>query len=117
MLQMIVNGITLLQMIKEGKIKENTKIVMLFDGATTSTILKYKLGQLIWNPGEFMVCKLWDDDFDFKIIEEVEKPKKINDFKLRQEKGETLIVANMWSIMYKLNEQSKAINYLLEKEK
>lgn len=50
---------------------------------------------------------------EVEIIEE--KSKKIDDFKLRNEKGETLIGANMWAIYYKLNELTKAVNYLLEK--
>lgn len=50
---------------------------------------------------------------EVQILED--KPKKIDDFKLRNEKGEILIGANMWAIYYKLNELTQAVNYILEK--
>lgn len=50
---------------------------------------------------------------EIEIIEE--KPKKIKTINFRNEKGETLIGANMWEFYYRLNELRNAVNYLLEK--
>ncbi len=50
---------------------------------------------------------------EVEIIEE--KPKKIAKINFRNEKGETLIGANMWEFYYRLNELRNAVNYLLEK--
>lgn len=53
-------------------------------------------------------------NLEVKIIEE--KPKKIGEIgNLANYKGNTLIGANMWTFYYKLNELTKAVNYLLEK--
>lgn len=54
---------------------------------------------------------------EVEIIEEVEKPRKIAELSnLANEKGNTAIGANIWTFYYKLNELTKAVNYLLKKE-
>lgn len=51
---------------------------------------------------------------EVEIIEE--KPKKIAGIeRLANYKGNTVIGANMWTFYYKLNELTKAVNYLLKK--
>lgn len=52
--------------------------------------------------------------YEVEIIEE--KPKKIEQINFRNEKGETLIGANMWEFYYKLEKLRNAVNYLLKKE-
>lgn len=51
---------------------------------------------------------------EVKIIED-EPKMRIKEINFRQEKGETLIGANMWEFYYRLSELRKAVNYLLEK--
>lgn len=113
-----------LHMIKDGKIKDRTNIIdnlgkkyIYYDSTGNLNEITQLIGDDEETERMYQFTPYQLISYTFEIIEEIEKPKKINDFKLRQEKGETLIGANMWSIMYKLNEQSKAINYLLEKEK
>lgn len=123
---MRINGIKLLQMFKNNQIKENTKIAMLFDGEKTSTILEYKFGQLVWEPGEFLVCQLWDDDFEFEIQEETTS--RINKIEIKGDSPNHFYLTNEFGTKCSLTKHSKMIaektnelidkvNYLLEKEK
>lgn len=75
---MKVNGIELLQMIKDGKIKTNTKInvwSIIGDLAGKITTIEYNGCDLRWKPGMFNTCYLYKDNYYFEIIEE---EKKIN---------------------------------------
>lgn len=64
-------GIELLQAIKNEKIKNNTKIKVLYLGIPTRNILEVAEDNLIWNPGEFYVGELWNDEYTFEPIEEI----------------------------------------------
>lgn len=68
--------------------------------------------------GLYLFEYLFANEYDAlnKIVEIIEeKPKKIDEINFRNEKGETLIGANMWEFYYRLNELRNAVNYLLEK--
>lgn len=86
---MKVNGIELLQMIKDGKIKTNAKInvwSIIGDLAGKITTIEYNGCDLRWKPGMFNTCYLYKDNYYFEIIEEekeikqIEKSYKIFDF-------------------------------------
>lgn len=64
-------GIELLQAIKDKKIKNNTKIKVFYMGIPTKHILEVTEANLIWKPGEFFVGELWDDEYTFEPIEEI----------------------------------------------
>lgn len=66
-----------------------------------------------WEPGTFTSGAFFNPLYDFEEIEE--KHKKIEKVDFKNEKGETLIGANMWSFYYKIEELRNAVNYLLEK--
>ncbi len=120
-----LNGIELLKLIKDNKLKNNTKIEVLYDdgvGCYTRAILNYIDGELNWEPGTFKVPMLYDDDYFFEIIGG--KPKDID---LYRETIKLYDVNNLvklkiktfkylCSITDKLNETIKTINYLLKKE-
>lgn len=108
--------IDLLNKIANDELDDKTRVI--FKEHNTECIYHKKEKRF-----EFIKKGDWNDYFytfdlaelndEVEILEE--KPKKIDDFELRNEKGETLIGANMWTIYYKLNELIKAVNYLLEK--
>lgn len=106
-------GIELLQVIKDKKIKEKTKIRVLYLGLPTKHILKVTEDNLIWEPGEFYVGELWDENYTFEVIEE--KPKKIEEMECNVESWFTPSQADI-EIIKKVNEIRNAVNYLLEKE-
>lgn len=113
---------------------QTMKIIDLYngiaDGKEVPKKIKYKEHSLIYDKEDMhdyiyislggITCDTLLENIDASDLnDEVEiiedKPKKIDDFKLRNEKGETLIGANMWAIYYKLNELTQAVNHLLEK--
>lgn len=118
---MKVDGITLLQMIKDGKLKDKTTIKIYYHNVPTRHILVYNKGELGWKPGEFLVGDLCRDEYLFEIIEEVEKTKEIeplefisfNKFKSMCPEERYAVTAKEYD---KLEELRVAINYLLKKE-
>lgn len=76
----IVNGIELLQMIKEGKIKEDTEIKVWFDDGLREfvTTLYFTGIDLRWEPGTFLARHFYSKYIEFEIIEKDKKIKPIN---------------------------------------
>ncbi|MDE6284764.1 MAG: hypothetical protein K2M17_03380 [Bacilli bacterium] len=126
-----VDGITLLQIIKSGKIKEGTKIVELYHGLPTQHILKYENGEVIWKPGEFVLSDLYNDNYTFGIIED--RPKEIEKLTLKGKDigygvmkewldftpndNEQKICSAIEATGIVTNEIIRAVNYLLKKDK
>ncbi len=116
-----VNGITLLKMIKDKKLKNNTKINVLFDDDLIYDLvseLRYQDNELIWEPNTFRVAMLYDDSYLFEIIED--NPKKIETLDNRYYDpingcycGKKVLGEDM--LVDKINELVDRLNYLLEK--
>lgn len=71
----MINGIELLQKIKNGELKLNTKISVYYDDLITDTLdlvaeLTYKGNEVIWTENTFRFSMLYDDNYLFEIIEE-----------------------------------------------
>lgn len=124
---MRVDGITLLQMIKDEKIKDNSKIIdntgkeyIYYD----STGNLNEITQLIGDNGEtermynFTPYQLIN--YTFEILEE--KPKEIerfghyNDICIIDKRFNSRALEAINRLNAKVDEQTKAINYLLKKE-
>lgn len=125
---MKIDGITLLQIIKDNKLKDNTKIdVSYLDAPINYVIAKltYKDNELNWEPGTFRVSMLYDDYYTFEIIGETEKNKKIEKIKTNgnefySEYIEAWIKKSEFDaygeyLSNKLNAVIDKLNYLLEK--
>ncbi len=113
-----VDGITLLQMIRDGKIKDNTLIKVSGGFRVHYPYIKFGLKKrLYWENEEHTINQavLSDDllEFDFEIIEEDEKPKEIDEVMCidTRETRDCII-----KFQVRLNELTKAVNYLLKKE-
>lgn len=120
---MKIDGITLLQMIKEGKIKENTLIEVSGGTRTHYPYIRFsKNKRLYWENKDSSISQavLTDDllEYEFEIIEE--KPEKIeplelvnfSKFKEMNPEERYLITAKEYD---KLEELRLAFNYLLER--
>ena len=71
----MISGIELLQKIKNGELKLNTKISVYYDDLITDTLdlvakLTYKGNEVIWTENTFRFSMLYDDNYLFEIIEE-----------------------------------------------
>ena len=71
----MINGIELLQKIKNGELKLNTKISVYYDDLITDTLdlvaeLTYKGNEVIWTENTFRFSMLYDDNYLFQIVEE-----------------------------------------------
>lgn len=117
----MMTGIELLQMIKNGEIKEGTGIIVLraneecgcFDVVAK---LKYSDNDLLWSPGTFRSSMLWDNDYLFEIVDNKDIPHKIENlyhiFNDNNKKQTYYKLAD--EMFYKINELIKAVNYLLD---
>lgn len=119
---MRVSGITLLQLIKDGKIKNEAKIKKFFLWSDTGNNLIYKNGEVIWKPGEFSLSDLYKDCYTFEIIEErTVSPLKVENNKLNGtwENGDNYcytLSAPQRVLLNKINELVDNVNYLLKKD-
>ena len=71
----MVNGIELLQKIKNRELKLNAKISVYYDNLITDTLdlvaeLIYKGNEVIWTENTFRFSMLYDDNYLFEIVEE-----------------------------------------------
>ena len=71
----MINGIELLQKIKNRELKLNAKISVYYDNLITDTLdlvakLTYKGNEVIWPENTFRFSMLYDDNYLFEIIEE-----------------------------------------------
>lgn len=69
-----MNGIELLELIKEGKIENDTSIDVYYDdedlGRTLISQLHYIDNQIHWREGTFKVSYLYNDSYSFQILGE-----------------------------------------------
>lgn len=128
-----MTGIELLQMIKNGEIKEGTEINVLRTNEECCCFdlmakLKYSDNDLHWSPGTFRSSMLWDDDYLFEIVENkkpVDKIEKIEKLSYQQlgtyqlDNNDTLEFIKSLNDQLtkhgrKINELIDAVNYLLD---
>ena len=69
-----MDGLKLLKEIKLGKITQKDTIIMNYRPSGKKTILKIQNKNLQWQPGEFEIRMLIDDNYNFEIYKE--KPEK-----------------------------------------
>lgn len=85
----MINGIKLLQKIKNNELKFNQKINVYFDNTLTGTldleaVLTYKGDEVIWSENTFRFSMLYDDNYLFEIIEDKSIIEKISRLSYQQ---------------------------------
>lgn len=130
-----MTGIELLQMIKDGELKEGEKInvikldkrVDVYDYSIVTTII-FTNNNLEWSAGTFKVSMLWDNDYLFEIaenekpVDKIEKIKKLSYQQLgtyQLDNNDTLEFIRSLNDQLtkhgrKINELIGAVNYLLD---
>ena len=83
----MINGIELLQKIKNNELKFNQKINVYFDNTLTATldleaVLIYRGDEVLWSENTFRFSMLYDDNYLFEIVED----KKIEKLKIKDDK-------------------------------
>lgn len=78
----MINGIKLLQKIKNNELKFNQKINVYFDNTLTGTldleaVLTYRGDEVLWSENTFRFSMLYDDNYLFEIVED-KKIEKLN---------------------------------------
>lgn len=124
-----MSGIELLQMIKNGKLKEGTKInVIKLDNIgygyeySIVTIITFIHNNLEWPAGTFRSSMLWDNNYLFEIVESKKVPNKISgEFQysrlpsyFRDEEAINSVNCNFEQHQKAINELIDAVNYLLD---
>ena len=117
-----MTGIELLQMIKDGKLEEDTEInVLKFNEEycchDVVAKLKYSDDDLHWSPGTFTSSMLWDNSYSYEIVGYIIKeryqysliPSYCNDEKLIR-----TVNRNFEQHQKAINELIDAVNYLLD---
>lgn len=116
-----VDGITLLQMIKEGKIKENTLIEVSGGFRTHYPYMRFVgiSGRLYWESEDSAISQavLTDDllEYEFEITEEVKKPKKIKKWDYDIDRFTDSYDTALIALASQNEDLRNAVNYLLEK--
>lgn len=76
-----LDGIQLMQKIRNGKVKDGSKIKVSYDDGMFDesyvTVIEYKNNDIIWAPSTFKVSMLYDSYYRFEIIEDNDKLEKI----------------------------------------
>lgn len=76
-----LDGIQLIQKIRNGKVKDGSKIKVFYDDGMFDesyvTVIEYKNNDIIWAPSTFKVSMLCDSYYRFEIIEDNDKLEKI----------------------------------------
>lgn len=118
-----MTGIELLQMIKNGELKEGTKINVIkleervsFYDYSTVTIITFIQNNLEWPAGTFKSSMLWDNDYLFEIMEREEVPNKIEKLYhiLNGDDKQGTYYKLADEMFYKINELIDTVNYLLD---
>jgi hypothetical protein len=72
-----LDGIQLIQKIRNGKVKDGSKIKVFYDDGMFDesyvTVIEYKNNDIIWAPSTFKVSMLYDEYYSFEIIEDNDK--------------------------------------------
>ena len=117
-----MTGIELLQMIKDGKLEEGTKINVFREDSKHCLIegiarITYKNDELLWSAGTFRTSMLWNDDILFEINESKKVPNKIENLYhiFNDSNKQETYYKLLDEIFYKVNELIDKVNYLLDK--
>lgn len=121
---MKINSEKLYQYINELATNEKVKFKVYYDDTYTTDIL-WNGENFEWESGRFSSEAFFNPLYDFEVIED--KPKHIEELKIEQD-GATYYIKNEFRtkcyltkhskiIADKFNELSKAVNYLLDKDK
>lgn len=83
----MLDGIKLLQKIKNNELKFNQKINVYFDNTLTGTldleaVLTYRGDEVLWSENTFRFSMLYDDNYLFEIVGD----KKIEKLKIKDDK-------------------------------
>lgn len=118
-----MTGIELLQMIKDGELKEGEKInvikldkrVDVYDYSIVTTII-FTNNNLEWSAGTFKVSMLWDNDYLFEMAEREEVHNKIEKlYHIFDDSNKKQTYYKLVDeIFYKVNDLIGAVNYLLD---
>ena len=116
-----MTGIELLQMIKNGELKEGTKVNVIklderfnvYDYSIVTTIT-FIHNNLEWPSGTFRSSMLWDNDYLFEIVESKEVPNKIEEINFVDEFSDSYYDTCLIKTKDKVNELIDAVNYLLD---
>ncbi|MCM1052469.1 MAG: hypothetical protein NC483_00605 [Ruminococcus sp.] len=114
----MIDGITLLEKIKNNEIKDNTKIKVIYDDGLslfTRTIITYINEELIWKNGEFKASMLWNSFYSFEIIES--RPEEISEIDLKLDSfTDSYYDVALVKLLKQSEEIRIAVNYLLKRE-
>lgn len=130
-----MTGIELLQMVKNGELREGTKVnvikleerVNIYDYSTVTTII-FTNNNIEWPAGTFKVSMLWDRNYLFEIMEREEssdKAEKIGKLSYQQlgtyqlDNNDTLEFIKSLNDQLtkhgrKINDLIETVNYLLD---
>ena len=125
----MINGIELLQKIKNNELKLNQKINVYYDNLITDTldlvaVLTYKGNEVIWSENTFKFSMLYDGNYLFEIAEEKIIQENISRLSYQQIGTYQLDNNDILSFIKLLNEQltkhgrkiNEVIDYLNRKE-
>lgn len=125
----MINGIELLQKIKNNELKLNQKINVYYDNLITDTldlvaVLTYKGNEVIWSENTFKFSMLYDGNYLFEIAEEKIIQENISRLSYQQIGTYQLDNNDILSFIKLLNEQltkhgrkiNEVIDYLNKKE-
>ena len=112
----MLDGIKLLQKIKNNELKFNQKINVYFDNTLTGTldleaVLTYRGDEVLWSENTFRFSMLYDDNYLFEIIEDkkIEKLSRCS----WQENGVTIQeMVSIDAVFDKVNELIDVVNEL-----
>ena len=123
-----MNGIELLQLIKEGKIENDTFINVYYAdddlGKTLICELRYINNQIYWEEGTFKVSYLYNDNYKFQIVEkDIEELNLIHEYylpskELVEDYGfKKFVLDELFAQYDKINELIKVVNKLKNRDK
>lgn len=125
----MINGIELLQKIKNNELKLNQKINVYYDNLITDTldlvaVLTYKGNEVIWSENTFKFSMLYDGNYLFEIAEEKTIQENISRLSYQQIGTYQLDNNDILSFIKLLNEQltkhgrkiNEIIDYINKKE-
>ena len=106
----MINGIELLQKIKNNELKLNQKINVYYDNLITDTldlvaVLTYKGNEVIWSENTFKFSMLYDGNYLFEIVEEKTIQENISRLSYQQLGTYQLDNNDILSFIKLLNEQ------------
>ena len=114
----MIDGIKLLQKIKNNELKFNQKINVYFDNTLTGTldleaVLIYRGDEVLWSENTFRFSMLYDDNYLFEIVEDKPIIEKIEIKKYNfHNDNHSKLLKNQEQLSNKLNELIDVVNEL-----